>query len=146
MSDGSKIDRLIAHRCENCEEKENKMARRENQEIRSGIFEDPAEKARHTANTGKTSIMTFRGIDDDKQSHGVFDGEGIDTRVWALDDRKNIPYTNESTKYITSPVPHGSKSQVWYPSSGRPENASAFEIRICIRSSFRSAQKGIIPG
>ena len=122
------------------------MARRENQEIHGSVLEDPAEKARHTANTGKTSIMTFRGIDDDKQSQGVFDGQGINARVWVVDDGKNIPYTNESTKYITSPVFHGWKLQVWYPSRGRPGSASAFKIRVCLRSLFLSAQKGVVPG
>ena len=74
------------------------MAGKENQEVRGGVLEDPAEKARHATNTGETSAVTFRGIDDDKQSQGVFDGEGIDARVWALDGGKNVPYTNESTK------------------------------------------------
>ena len=49
------------------------MARKENQEICGCVLADLVEKAWYTANKGKTSSMTFRGIYDDKQAQGVLD-------------------------------------------------------------------------
>ena len=37
---------------------------------------DLVKKARHATNTGRTLVMTFRGVYDDKQGQGVFDAEG----------------------------------------------------------------------
>ena len=72
--------------------------------------------------------------------------KGSDTRVWAVDDGKNAPYTNESTKKVTSPVCQAWKLQVRYSSRGMSGNATAFEIRVFLRSLFRSAEKEIVPG
>ena len=70
------------------------MASRENEEICGSVVEDPVEKARHTTNTGATSM--FRGIYDYNQGQGVFDEEGLDVGVCAMDNGKNVPYTSES--------------------------------------------------
>ena len=77
MSGGTRINTVIAHGRENVEEKKNKVPGGKNQEIRGGVLEDLAEKARHTTNTGKTSRVKFRGIYDDNQGHDVFGVEGI---------------------------------------------------------------------
>ena len=79
MSGGTKINTVITYGCKNFEEKSNKVASSENQEICGGVLEDLAEKARYTTDTGRTS-MAFRGIHDDQQRRGVFDDEGI----WCL--------------------------------------------------------------
>ena len=92
------MNKAIAHRRENFKENKKKVAGRENHEIRGGILEDLVEKVRHTTNTGKTSIMTFRGIYDDEQGQRTFDGEESNARIWAVGDGRNVPYTNESTK------------------------------------------------
>ena len=73
------IDGAITHGCTNLEEKKEKVASGEDQEICGGVLTDLLEKARHTATTGKIS-MTFRRIYDDKQGQGVFDEEGIRCR------------------------------------------------------------------
>ena len=128
MSGGTGIDRVIAHTWENFEEKQNKVASGENQEIHRGVLENLVEKSRHTTNTGKTYIATFRGIYNGKQSHGVFIRQGIRYQGMGGERRNNAPYTNESVKYITSPVFHAWKLQVRYSSRGMPGNTSAFEI------------------
>ena len=73
------IDGAITHGCKNLEEKKEKVASGEDQEICGGVLADFVEKARDTATTGKIS-MAFRGIYDDKQGQGVFDEEGIRCR------------------------------------------------------------------
>ena len=83
VSGGTQIDRAITHRCKNFEEECEKMASGENQEIDGGVLEDLVEKPRHTVNTDMTAIMMFRGIYNDKQGQGVFNGEGI--RCWGMD-------------------------------------------------------------
>ena len=78
---GTHIDR-ITHRCKKFAKNQKKVASKENQEIPSGVLKDLVEKARHTPHTGKTSIMTFCGIHDDKQGRGVFNEKGI--RYWGV--------------------------------------------------------------
>jgi hypothetical protein len=85
VSGGTQTNRVIAHRCQNFEENKKKVTGKENQEIHGGVLEDLVENARHTANTGETSSMTFRGIYNDKQGQGVFDEEGIG--CWGMDGR-----------------------------------------------------------
>ena len=72
-----KINTVIIHRCKDFEEKKEKVASGENQEICGGVLEDLVEKARHTANTGKTSITTYCGIRNDEQGQDVFDEEVV---------------------------------------------------------------------
>ena len=55
---------MIAHRCKNLEKKKKNVACGENQEICGRVLADLIEKAGYTANTCRTSSMTFRGIYD----------------------------------------------------------------------------------
>ena len=98
VSGGIQIDTAIAHGCKKFEEKKNNVTGRENQEIHGGVLADLVEKAWHTANTGKASIVVFRVIYDDKQGQGIFDEEGLDPGGWAVESKKNLPYTSESTR------------------------------------------------
>ena len=68
------------HGCKNLEEKKNEVAGGENQEIHGGVLADLDEETRRTTNSGKTSIVTFCGIYDNKQRQGVFDAEDIGYR------------------------------------------------------------------
>ena len=77
VSGGTKIDMVITHGCKNLEEKKDEVASRDDQKVDGGVLADLDEKARRTASTGKTSIMTFRGIHDDNQGQDVFGTEGI---------------------------------------------------------------------
>ena len=65
VSSGVRID-WIAYMCKNFKEKKQDVASRENQKICGGVLEDLVKKARYTANAGKTSGMTFRGVYDDE--------------------------------------------------------------------------------
>ena len=56
---------MIAHRCKNLEKKKKNVACGENQEICGRVLADLIEKAGYTANTCRTSSMTFRGIYND---------------------------------------------------------------------------------
>ena len=76
----------ITYGGKNLEEKKKEVASRDDQEIRGGVLEDLVKKALRTTNTGKTSTLTFRGINDDKHGQGVFDAEGIGCQV--MDSRK----------------------------------------------------------
>ena len=81
------------------------MAGRENQEIRGGVFEYLLKKARHTTNIGETSFVTFCGIYNDKQSQGVFDGEGIGCQGTGGSGRRKERTVNQRKRevdYLTS--------------------------------------------
>ena len=71
--------------------------------------------------------------------------KGSDTRIWVVDE-KDVPYTNENTKYITSPVFHGWKLQVPYLLGERSGNTAAFEISVFLRDFLQSAGKDGVPG
>ena len=64
------------------------MASRDNQEIGGGVLADLVEKARHTADTGKTPTTMFRGIHNDEQDQCVLDEEGIRSRGMCSGQRK----------------------------------------------------------
>ena len=80
MSSGTQIGAVITHGCKNLEEKKNKVAGEDDQKVDGGVLADLDEKARRTTNSGKASVVTFRGIYDDKQRQDVFDAGGIGCR------------------------------------------------------------------
>ena len=90
MRGGTRIDKVITHGCKYFEEKKKDVAGREKQEVRGGVMADLVEKVRHTADTGRTSIMTLRGIYDDEQGQGVFT-TGFDTVGWEMDNSEGVP-------------------------------------------------------
>ena len=74
---GTQIHTVITHGCKNLEEKKEKVASGQDQEIHGGVLEYLVKNVRRTTNTGKTSTMTSRGRYNYKQSQGVFDAEVI---------------------------------------------------------------------
>ena len=90
MRSGVQIDAVITHG------RKKKAASGENQEICGGVLKDVVEKPWRTVNTGTTTIVTFRGIYNGKQGQEIFNEEGLDVGVWAVDDGGSVPYASES--------------------------------------------------
>ena len=114
VSGRTQINTVITHRCKYLEEKKKKVPSRDNQEICGSVSADLVKKAWHTANTNRTSTMTFRGIYNNKQGQDVFDAKGIDwmsgDECWKAERTYHTPAKARGRSPLCCSIVGGSRS------------------------------------